>query len=78
MLKRAGSGDSPIHDRWILGSTGGLRLGTSFNSMGIGKLSEISTLTTDEFDAIAAELERFIRRERVIDGFKVEYQAAYL
>jgi hypothetical protein len=36
-----GNGQSPIHDRWILTKGGGLRLGTSLNSLGVTKISEI-------------------------------------
>lgn len=40
--------DTPFHDRWVLTKNGGLRLGTSLNSMGIGKESELSVMTPNE------------------------------
>lgn len=46
--------DLPIHDRWWLTKGGGLRLGTSFQSFGIGKVSEISELQVER----AAHLEQ--------------------
>ena len=36
------SKESPIHDRWLLSGGAGLRFGSSFNSLGITKESEIS------------------------------------
>lgn len=38
----------PIHDRWIITKDGGLRLGTSFNSLGIKRESEISVMKSNE------------------------------
>lgn len=40
--------EPPIHDRWIIGENSGLRLGTSYNSLGITKVSEISKITKEE------------------------------
>ncbi|HEV2992261.1 MAG TPA: hypothetical protein VG759_27760, partial [Candidatus Angelobacter sp.] len=42
------SGEPPVHDRWWITSRGGLRLGTSFNSIGDKKDSEIVRLTLQE------------------------------
>ncbi len=42
------SGELPIHDRWWITRGGGLRLGTSLNSMGISKDSDISEMTAQE------------------------------
>lgn len=36
----------PVHDRWIFTEESGLRLGGSTNSMGFGRLSEISAMDT--------------------------------
>ena len=39
---------TPFHDRWIITKDGGLRLGTSINSLGIIKESEISVMQTTD------------------------------
>lgn len=41
-------GSFPIHDRWWVSDDAGLRFGTSFNSLGVGKESDISKLTSIE------------------------------
>jgi len=41
-------GEPAIHDRWFLTKGAGLRLGTSLNSIGRTKISEISVLLADE------------------------------
>lgn len=71
-------GSSPIHDRWIISATAGLRIGTSFGSLGEGKLSEISSLEDSEAERVAAELKRFCNGERVIAGVRIEYLTASL
>ncbi len=38
-------GDSPVHERWVLGSGGGLRLGTSFSGLGKERVTEIAELS---------------------------------
>jgi hypothetical protein len=40
------NGDSPLHDRWWITKGAGLRLGTSFNSVGTSKGSEITEIST--------------------------------
>ena len=42
------NGKLPIHDRWVLTKNAGLRIGTSINSIGKGRDSEISILSNDE------------------------------
>lgn len=39
-------GAHPVHDRWIFTEDSGLRLGTSTNSMGYNRISEISTMNS--------------------------------
>lgn len=41
------TGDSPIHDRWWLTAGGGLRMGTSFRSLGVEKDAELSELSAE-------------------------------
>ena len=47
---------SPVHDRWWVTRGGGLRMGTSFNSIGLGQISEIREMPPAE----AGELEQTI------------------
>lgn len=49
------NGEHPIHDRWWLAENGGLRIGTSANALGVGKLSEISPI--GESDAVTRLVE---------------------
>lgn len=42
------AGEHPIHDRWIVAETTGLRLGTSANSLGYLRVSEISELSAEQ------------------------------
>lgn len=57
-----GSGESPIHDRWWITEKSGLRLGTSYNSMGISKASEIAVLHEDEIAEREAKVDSLIQR----------------
>jgi len=58
------SGDSPIHERWLLTNETGLRIGTSYNSLGITKTSEISFLTQDEAAQRELEADKYLKREK--------------
>ncbi len=60
----SGSGDSPIHDRWWLSENTGLRLGTSFNSLGVGKYSEVSVMTADETKPLLSEVNQYLSAQR--------------
>ncbi len=62
-----------IHDRWLLTEGNGLRIGTSFNSIGEGKLSEISEMGSVSAAACEAQLDRFINRQRNVDGARIHY-----
>jgi len=65
---------SPIHDRWIATQKGGLRLGTSLNTLGITKISEISLLSAEEALACISEIKVFTEtHERVINGNRIRY-----
>jgi hypothetical protein len=57
------TGKSPIHDRWWLTDGKGLRLGTSFRSLGIDRHSEISQLTEQEARIREAEVDQYLRRD---------------
>lgn len=58
------SGDLPIHDRWWLTNGGGIRIGTSFNSLGITKSSEITILSSEEAEMREKEVDRYLKREK--------------
>ncbi len=62
-----------IHDRWLLTRGAGLRIGTSFNSLGQSKLSEISVMEPSKVASCEHLLNKFFARNRVIDGIKVNY-----
>jgi len=58
------SRDSPIHDRWLVSGVGGLRFGTSLNSLGLTKGSEISEMSPDDTEQKNAEMEQYLAREK--------------
>lgn len=58
------SKESPIHDRWLVSGGGGLRFGTSLNSLGVTKDSEISELTPEDAEQRSAELHQYLTREK--------------
>lgn len=64
-----------IHDRWLLTGESGLRLGTSFGSMGEDKLSEISVLEPERAKDLQTSLNQYLRRVKVVDGVKIHYMA---
>ena len=72
-------GGHPIHDRWIVAADSGLRLGTSANSIGYLRMSEISdmdsTTSHAKFDVIGEILQRDLR---MWDGIKLQLSTFYL
>lgn len=67
-------GDLPIHDRWWLTNGGGIRIGTSYNSLGKGKDSEISLLSREDAEIRAKEMEQFFQRtKREHNGARLLY-----
>lgn len=60
-----------IHDRWIISKGVGLRLGTSFNSIGY-KVSEISVMTPGELADCEAQLNVFLNDPVIINGARVK------
>jgi hypothetical protein len=65
-------GDHPIHDRWLVTEQSGLRLGTSANSIGHLRISEISPIETSVASSRFAIIDDFIsRRTRVWEGNKI-------
>ena len=73
-------GDHPIHDRWIVANNTGLRLGTSANSLGVSKISEVSQIEGQQLadcrEMLCGFLERKVRMwegERVsLSNFMIE------
>lgn len=57
------AGELPIHDRWIISESSGLRLGGSFNGLGMSKDTEISILEEDEIKERRAVTEKYIHRQ---------------
>ncbi len=55
---------SPIHDRWLVSESVGLRFGTSLNTLGQTKDSEISEMTIEDTAQKQAEILQYIEREK--------------
>lgn len=65
-------GDHPIHDRWLITEQSGLRLGTSANSIGHLRISEISHIDASVAASRFAITNDFIlRRTKVWEGSKI-------
>ncbi|WP_137212708.1 hypothetical protein [Pseudomonas sp. CFBP13509] len=67
------NGAELIHDRWLISKGVGLRLGTSFNSIGY-KISEISIMTPQELSVCEAQLNNFLGDQVFIDGNRVKVE----
>jgi len=65
----------PIHDRWIISKNGGLRLGTSFNGLGVLKESEISIMKPNEaLNILENTINGYIENKtRFINNQKLKY-----
>jgi hypothetical protein len=69
-----GTGDSPIHDRWILTRGSGIRMGTSFGSLGLQKDSDLSILAKEEAHARESELDLYLqRKKKECQGSRLSY-----
>ncbi|WP_020071109.1 hypothetical protein [Paraburkholderia caledonica] len=65
-------GKHPIHDRWIVTDHGGLRLGTSANSIGGMRISEISEMDCQQAQEKVAAIRHLLAREtRHWEGHKL-------
>ncbi len=70
------SGDLPIHDRWWITQGHGLRMGTSFNSLGGKRESEISILADHEIVQREQEIDEFLNfRKREHNGERLNIHA---
>jgi len=75
LVGKKSNGDFLIHDRWWISKSCGLRIGTSFNSLGISKSTEISKLSKEEVDIREREIDQYFLREiHQYNGEKVVYQ----
>ncbi len=65
-------GGLPVHDRWWLTKGSGIRVGTSFNSLGRKRDSEISLLSPEESALREREVDQYIfRHNRRHNGERV-------
>ena len=72
---RRSTGDSPIHDRWWITHGGGLSIGTSFGSLGVGKTCEIRILSDEEARVREVELDGYLQMQiRESSGDRVAYE----
>lgn len=65
----------PIHDRWIITKNSGLRLGTSFNSLGIKKESEISVMKPSEsLNILENTIKDYLyKKKKSVNNMRVAY-----
>lgn len=54
------NGSLPIHDRWWISGTTGIRLGSSLNSIGINKASEVTEIEEKDFEGIKNTVEKYL------------------
>ncbi|WP_139921433.1 hypothetical protein [Hymenobacter sp. DG01] len=74
---------SPFHDRWIImhDKMQGLRIGTSINSLGVNKISEVSVMSPDEvqsiYSSVVVPLIKHRTREYSLDSndYTVKYES---
>ncbi|CAI10629.1 hypothetical protein p2A209 (plasmid) [Aromatoleum aromaticum EbN1] len=64
-----------LHDRWLLTKDAGLRLGTSFNSLGVERLTEVSEMETTQVNVLREQIEKYLNRQRVVDGARIQYSS---
>lgn len=73
-IKGESDEEFPLHDRWWLSDNGGIRLGTSINSLG-RSFSEISVLTNRQYQNIEQTIGGFLdESQREIKGKKIRYK----
>jgi hypothetical protein len=70
------SGALPIHDRWWVTDKGGIRMGTSYNSLGTKQDSEISLLSPEEANNREEDIDNYILRKiRVHNGERILFSS---
>jgi hypothetical protein len=67
----------PIHDRWILSKNSGLRIGTSYGSLGSGRESEISLIKTNEaYNLLETTIRGYLEmKTRSLNNQKIKYSS---
>jgi len=79
VVGKGSAGEHPIHDRWWLTEGGGLRVGTSANSLGVGRLSEVSAISAADAASRVPEVDRFLSASVREDGAeRLKYLPFYL
>ncbi|MCD0155668.1 hypothetical protein [Deinococcus sp. 6GRE01] len=64
----------PIHDRWWISKNSGIKLGTSYKSLGMKLTSSISVMDKDDFRQIQKEIYEYLKRnKREVNGERVMY-----
>ncbi|MFI8615442.1 hypothetical protein ACIGHN_08035 [Acidovorax sp. NPDC077693] len=72
-------GDHPVHDRWFVAENSGLRLGTSANSLGVSRISELSPIENNEIEGHKELLIGFLNRKtRFWEGIRISLSNFYL
>jgi hypothetical protein len=61
VIGRISTGQHPIHDRWFLSQDNGIRLGTSINSIGGLKTSEISEIDKSKLPDFLMEIDQWCK-----------------
>ena len=73
-INLVGSRKTPLHDRWILSNSSGIRLGTSINSIG-NKLTELSVMGSNEREKVEYNVNRYLNRTiREEDSRRITYE----
>lgn len=68
-------GEPPIHDRWWVSNGSGLRFGTSFNSLGTLKITDISKLSREEARSREELIDQYLNRViKDLNGERLDYQ----
>ena len=66
---------SPFHDRYIFSKNSGLRIGASFNGLGISRDSEISKMNFEQAKKIETSLDNYINMtEKFKNGERLTYK----
>lgn len=74
-----GVGTFPVHDRWLLTNSSGLRIGTSLNSIGLNKISEVSKMDPEESSAALNAIQPYLNIDaRHYKGNRINYRIFYL
>ena len=69
--------ESPFHDRWILTKNSGIRMGTSLNSVGLSRESELSVMKPSEAANVLENIlgEYVERRKRSVNNMRISYKS---